>query len=274
MRKLFFVVFVVVILVISGSQVNAEKQNQLVKDDESKLPSRNIQQSQQQQLPDLGFVDGIRIEDEGSRKRIIVEIRNSGLAPVGNINLFTYLRIEDMDGQMIWHNHRFFLYNWGESCPFHPGMSHYGFIPGDNEVKLSKSTAGNVCFEQRVVIRAWIDSDLESSGIIQESNENNNYIELRWYPPGYRPQRPKFLGNYPNPFNPKTKISYTVAKPGHVKLTVYNMLGQKVADLVDEIKSSGRYSVIFNAKNLTSGVYFYKIKTDGFMETKKMFFNK
>ena len=76
--------------------------------------------------------------------------------------------------------------------------------------------------------------------------------------------------NYPNPFNPSTTISYKIAKQGLVNLTVYNILGKEVAMLVNEVQSPGKYDVEFNAKNLSSGIYFYKLSTDNFTATKKL----
>lgn len=80
--------------------------------------------------------------------------------------------------------------------------------------------------------------------------------------------------NYPNPFNPATTITYAVAKNSHVKLTVYNTLGQVVTVLVDGIKSQGCYEVNWNADNQPSGLYFYRLETDGFTATKKMLLQK
>ena len=80
--------------------------------------------------------------------------------------------------------------------------------------------------------------------------------------------------NYPNPFNPTTKITYSVAKTEKVKLTVYNLLGMQVAELVDGVKGAGIYTVEFNARNLPSGVYFYKLETANQQLTKKMVFLK
>ncbi len=65
--------------------------------------------------------------------------------------------------------------------------------------------------------------------------------------------------NYPNPFNPDTKILFDIAEGSYVRLTIYDILGREVITLVDEYKSAGKYSVNFNARNLTSGVYFYKL---------------
>lgn len=77
--------------------------------------------------------------------------------------------------------------------------------------------------------------------------------------------------NYPNPFNPNTVISYQLPVNSEVSLKVFDMLGREVATLVDGYIASGEYSVEFNAGNLSSGMYFYQLKTaNGFSETKKM----
>jgi len=81
--------------------------------------------------------------------------------------------------------------------------------------------------------------------------------------------------NHPNPFNPATSIQYTLPIRSHVVLVVYNLLGQKVSTLVDEVKEAGIHQVTWNGKDnkgntVTSGVYFYRIKADNFSEVKKM----
>jgi len=76
--------------------------------------------------------------------------------------------------------------------------------------------------------------------------------------------------NYPNPFNPSTKIQYAIAKAGFVSLKVYDMTGKVVADLVNANQTTGAYEVDFNASTLASGVYYYKLESQGFAETKKM----
>ncbi len=76
--------------------------------------------------------------------------------------------------------------------------------------------------------------------------------------------------NYPNPFNPTTMINYSLAKSGLVRIDIYNVLGQKVETLVDKKKSAGNHSIIWNGKNMSSGVYFYRIQAGDFNRTKKM----
>jgi hypothetical protein len=76
--------------------------------------------------------------------------------------------------------------------------------------------------------------------------------------------------NYPNPFNPSTTIKYSIPNSGSVTLKVYDVLGNEVANLVNEEKIQGVYSVTFDASHLSSGVYFYKIQSGNFVQTKKM----
>ncbi len=80
----------------------------------------------------------------------------------------------------------------------------------------------------------------------------------------------KLTQNYPNPFNPSTKINFALPKPELVKIVVYDILGREVATLVNENLKPGAYLVDWNASNYSSGVYFYRLETDGFIETKKM----
>ena len=76
--------------------------------------------------------------------------------------------------------------------------------------------------------------------------------------------------NYPNPFNPSTNINFTLPVASDVQLSVFNLLGQKVATLVNERRSAGNHSVRFDARNLSSGVYFYMIKAGDFTLQKRM----
>ena len=87
------------------------------------------------------------------------------------------------------------------------------------------------------------------------------------------------LGNYPNPFNPETTISYNLKDAGQVTLDIYNLKGQKVKTLVNENKAAGSHNVVWNGtdtnnKSVSSGVYFYKIRNGKFSSTKKMILMK
>ena len=76
--------------------------------------------------------------------------------------------------------------------------------------------------------------------------------------------------NYPNPFNPVTNINYGITKRTHVKLFVYDINGRIIETLVDEIQSPGNYDIKWNALNFSSGIYFYKLITDEFEDSKSM----
>ena len=76
--------------------------------------------------------------------------------------------------------------------------------------------------------------------------------------------------NYPNPFNPSTTIQFSIPEEGFVSLNVFNSLGEKVSTLVLENLNAGTYKYDWDAKNFTSGIYFYTIQAGEFIETKKM----
>jgi hypothetical protein len=76
--------------------------------------------------------------------------------------------------------------------------------------------------------------------------------------------------NYPNPFNPTTKIDFAIRNNGFVSLKIFDILGREVRQLVNETKNAGVYSVEFNAAEFASGVYLYKLESNGFVDVKKM----
>jgi len=82
------------------------------------------------------------------------------------------------------------------------------------------------------------------------------------------------ITNYPNPFNPKTVIEYQLPKQGFVSLKVFNMLGEVVETLVSKEQPAGKHSIEFDASDLSSGIYFYRIETNGKSESKKMILMK
>jgi hypothetical protein len=84
------------------------------------------------------------------------------------------------------------------------------------------------------------------------------------------PQKYNLYQNYPNPFNPVTVISYSLSSASNVKLTIYNTLGQAIKIIENGFKNAGKYSINFNATELPSGTYLYKIETRQFSQIKKM----
>ena len=87
--------------------------------------------------------------------------------------------------------------------------------------------------------------------------------------------------NYPNPFNPSTVIKYTIPENGFITLDVYNLLGEKVASLINGVHDAGRYEISFDASNLpagrqglASGIYVYSLRSGSFNSVKKMLLMK
>lgn len=105
---------------------------------------------------------------------------------------------------------------------------------------------------------------IPSSGILITSNATNINFEKAI------PTEFVLHQNYPNPFNPTTKISYSLPKTSLVQLKIFNLLGQEIRTIVNEEKSAGNYEVNFDASELPSGVYIYKMQAGSFVETKKM----
>jgi hypothetical protein len=88
------------------------------------------------------------------------------------------------------------------------------------------------------------------------------------------PDKFELSQNYPNPFNPSTKISFAIPQNNRVVIKIYNTLGKEVSEIVNDNFNAGSYEVTFDASNLTSGVYFYKITAGNFTDTKKMLYIK
>jgi hypothetical protein len=80
--------------------------------------------------------------------------------------------------------------------------------------------------------------------------------------------------NYPNPFNPSTVISFSITQSTNVNLSVFNLLGEKVVTLINEMKDAGSHELEFNAANLTSGIYLYRLEAGNFVSVKKMMLMK
>ncbi len=144
------------------------------------------------------------------------------------------------------------------------------YLPADSSISIKVIDSGES--SSGPVIRA----DAFKVLLYEESPINvdeDNFISVNEY---------ELAQNYPNPFNPVTRIKYTIpngtlsgVEGSKVQLKVYDVLGNEVATLVDEFKSAGLYEVEFNGhsddgQNLSSGIYFYRLKAGSFVETKKM----
>jgi Secretion system C-terminal sorting domain/Right handed beta helix region len=112
--------------------------------------------------------------------------------------------------------------------------------------------------------------------VLSGGNVNIDYVQLikekviLGVPKADVPYSYSLEQNYPNPFNPTTTINYSLGKPSNVTLTVYNVLGQRVATLADGYRNAGLQSVVFDANKIASGVYFYRLEAGAFVKTEKM----
>ncbi|MCB9057436.1 MAG: T9SS type A sorting domain-containing protein [Calditrichae bacterium] len=102
--------------------------------------------------------------------------------------------------------------------------------------------------------------------LIKETGSSLNVFDS----PEVLPAETQLSQNYPNPFNPETLIKYSLKKASEVELIVYDMLGREIAKLVSQFQQRGIYSVRFSGKNLSSGIYMYRLKAGGKIETRKM----
>ncbi|MFH0733482.1 MAG: T9SS type A sorting domain-containing protein [bacterium] len=149
----------------------------------------------------------------------------------------------------------------------------------------------NYTYENNNVIKAegyvWYNNNWASSPVTFDFYYNNNrdvytsshssksctidYIQFTEVSEEINNQ-PTFelMQNYPNPFNPETKIRYNVKNNDFVSLRIYDILGKEVAVLVDNVQNEGKYEVTFNGTNLSSGIYFCKLKSGNLIKTKKM----
>lgn len=96
------------------------------------------------------------------------------------------------------------------------------------------------------------------------------YLDTDHVEKSYIPGEIELHQNYPNPFNPTTTISYDLLTAKYVKLEVYNLLGQKMKVLENGFKESGSHQVTFNGDNLSSGIYFYKLRSDNILLSRSM----
>jgi hypothetical protein len=128
---------------------------------------------------------------------------------------------------------------------------------------LSQSLLGSVMFERT---GAFHGKPLEAEVILNE----NDRVALAPLAVADIPNEFELFQNYPNPFNPSTQIKYNVPEEAKVQLIVYNLLGQKVAELVNENRSPGRHTVTWDASSQSSGVYMYRLVAGDQVFTKKM----
>lgn len=135
--------------------------------------------------------------------------------------------------------------------------------------------------DEPVAVRLDQNKNVIVSGKSYSDSTENDYVTIKYSQTvgitsisNQIPVSSDLAQNYPNPFNPTTNLEFGISDWGFVSLKVYDMLGNEIAVLVNENKPAGRYSVVWNAENYPSGVYFYKLsatgRSDNFSEVKKM----
>lgn len=171
----------------------------------------------------------------------------------------------------------------------------YNNISVDDSIKFDWAYAQRSSYSDRLVVKISIDGgstfpytifDKQGSALGTTSPTTSSFVPTsgQWgtfaarigtvtgvEPTGnFTATKYELLQNYPNPFNPITNIKYQIAKSNLVTLKVYDILGKEVATLVNENMKAGTYEVMFDASNVPSGVYFYKISAGSYSDTKKM----
>ena len=159
-----------------------------------------------------------------------------------------------------------------------------GFLPHDENgnVSITNTNADSMALTPAIMragyVYLWIEEDrsfgihnpaftisllkaaiTEMGGTVDVEFENNNA------PTSYTLNQ-----NYPNPFNPTTTISFSLPEQAKVKVIIYDALGTQLEVIADDVKSAGTYNVTWNASNYASGVYFYKLEADNFVQVRKM----
>jgi hypothetical protein len=194
------------------------------------------------------------------------------------------------------------LYVTSSDCPLPVELSAFEAVSGDREVSLSWTTASELNNDHFEIQRST-NSDWTTVGTVEGTNEatgasyqftdravvngvtytyrlvshdiNGAVHEYDNMTADATPSTPvpteyALNQNFPNPFNPSTTITYAVKDAGFVNLKVYNLLGQEVANLVSEQLNPGNYSVSFDANNLPSGIYVYRLEVNDFSAQQKM----
>ncbi|MGD8782489.1 MAG: family 43 glycosylhydrolase [Ignavibacteria bacterium] len=148
--------------------------------------------------------------------------------------------------------------DWDEYKTFTTDISEE--VSGNHDVYLRfKGSSADELFRLQTITFIEIDDAPTSVGDINENIIPNDF---------------KLEQNYPNPFNPTTKIRYSVGKASKVTLKVFDILGRDIETLVNKVNSTGEHTVEFNGNNLSSGIYFYQIRANEFIETKKFILQK
>ncbi|HRN27815.1 MAG TPA: T9SS type A sorting domain-containing protein [Ignavibacteriaceae bacterium] len=142
-----------------------------------------------------------------------------------------------------------------------PNWQKIGFVSGSGNSNSEKSYSFTDAYPSGGSKFSYRLKQIDNDG----SYEYSNVIEVELIPAIF-----ELTQNYPNPFNPTTTISFSIPKEEFISLKVFNSLGEEVADLINDTKPAGNYSLEFSGSSLSSGIYFYKLQSGSYNQTKKM----
>jgi carboxypeptidase T len=156
--------------------------------------------------------------------------------------------------------------DWSEVVSYNGNMQNWtyqsfditSYCNGSANVKIRFRLTSNGSQEYD----GWYVDDIKITGYQSQSVGIGNWNTT--------PNKYLLEQNYPNPFNPSTQINYSIAKEGVVRISIFDVLGREVKVLVNEVKSPGFYAVDFDGIKLSSGMYFYRMESGSFIDTKKM----
>jgi hypothetical protein len=192
----------------------------------------------------------------------------------------TALELTDGDGDLIYEG------TLNIQAPSFNGFLYsYQFVNQDGIVNEPTGFANNVRRVRYIAqTAARTFTQPYSAPVDTWTNAEDKSDQIEPYPPGYPVSVREYNGivpgkftleqNFPNPFNPSTTIRFSIPEAGMVNLSVYNLLGEKVEEVMNRDMKAGSYEYTFDASNLSSGVYFYTIKTANYTASKKMILMK
>tara|TARA_B100001996_G_C18348778_1_gene473133 strand:- start:110 stop:586 length:477 start_codon:yes stop_codon:yes gene_type:complete len=142
-------------------------------------------------------------------------------------------------------------------------VAFFDTYPAGDKIDFIGSWSNYPYFKSKTIVVSSIEEGL----FVLKINEGDDLVVEK---DNINPNVFKLEKNFPNPFNPQTKISYSLSESGHASLIVYNSLGQIVKILENGYKLKGSYTINFNGSDLPSGTYFYQLLSDGRVRTEKM----
>jgi endo-1,4-beta-xylanase len=215
-------------------------------------------------LKDRGLIDGIGVQGHRfSLENVDTNTVKGNLQRLGATGLPVYVSELDLgnigdagtpdDNTQLQLYKKIFPILW--KSPAVRGITLWGYLEGH----MWQTT----CF----LVHSNLESRPAFVWLAQYVNDNPTGIEKT---ASTVPSNYELYQNYPNPFNPSTKIRYNIVKASKVMLTIFDILGREVQTLVNEQQVPGQYTVTFNAQNLASGIYFYRLNAGDFSEVKKL----